>query len=69
MPKSKEDKLVDINDSLENIAETLNDICNEISELHSDLQMFGTMILIDMLVKDQPELKKKFLISFQRTNC
>ena len=58
MPKSKEDKLADINESLENIAETLNDICNEISELHSDLQMLGTTILIDMLIKDQPELKK-----------
>jgi len=60
MPNPKEDKLVDLNDALEDIAEGLDNICAEISELRSDIQMVGTMILIDMLIKDKPRLKKKF---------
>ena len=57
MPKSNEKQLVDLNDTL---TEGLANICAEISELRSDLQMVGTMLLIDMLVKDRPDLKKKF---------
>jgi len=53
MPNPKEDKLVDLNDALEDIAEGLDNICAEISELRSDIQMVGTMILIDMLIKDR----------------
>lgn len=47
----KEDKLVDLNEALEDIAEGLENICAEISELRSDIQMVGAVILIDMLKK------------------
>jgi len=49
----------DLKETLSEISEELENICDELSELNSGLGMIGTMMTIDMLVKMRPEMKDK----------
>jgi hypothetical protein len=59
MAKSKEVQMEDLKETLSEISEELENICDELSELNSGLGMIGTMMTIDMLVKMRPEMKDK----------
>jgi hypothetical protein len=59
MAKSKEVQMEDLKENLAEISEELGNICDELSELNSNLGMIGTMITIDLLVKMRPEMKDK----------
>jgi hypothetical protein len=59
MAKSKEVQMEDLKETLAEIPEELENICDELSELNSNLGMIGTMITIDLLVKMRPEMKDK----------
>jgi hypothetical protein len=59
MAKTKDTQLEDLNETLMAISEELGNISSELSELNSSLSTIGTMITINMIINQRPELKHK----------